>query len=69
MSDTKQTELKKAIEALNAEPLEPDFEAARDIIQIERKYYYGDRGNNKKGKEIREIIQAYANSKSVTVSQ
>ncbi|OUR79625.1 hypothetical protein A9Q83_04305 [Alphaproteobacteria bacterium 46_93_T64] len=33
------------------------MKAARDIIRIERNYFYSDRTSNKKLKEIRDVIQ------------
>jgi hypothetical protein len=33
---------------------------AKDIIRVERNYFYGDRTSNKKLGEIREIIQGFS---------
>ena len=34
--------------------------AAQKIVKLERKYYYGDSGNNKRLEELRKIVAACA---------
>jgi hypothetical protein len=52
-------DFKKQLEAADQEsekPLDEYHEAARKIVTIERKYFYGEKGSNKRLQEIRELI-------------
>lgn len=52
-------DIKAELEALNQQMRESmnGFEkAAREIVKLERKYYYGDTRNYKRLQEIREIV-------------
>jgi hypothetical protein len=64
MSSTSEESLKDLLNAAASAPLSPVAEAAKNVIRIERKYFYSDRGSNKKTKEIREVIQEYASEKN-----